>query len=105
MAFCAAYTDIHLSVALLIGIGSSRVSLGAGVHNIGNASDLYYQCVMSPSSGQDHASVTVEYVRLREMVAARDSLSLLDRDWTFALQQPQSVGELLLKASCCESCI
>lgn len=54
---------------------------------------------MSPSSDQDHDSVTLEYVRLREMAAARDSLSMLDRDWTFALQQPKNVGELLLKAS------
>jgi len=76
------------------------MSSAAGVHDIDSASSLYYQRVMSPSSDQDRASAALEYVRLQEMAAARDSLASLDRDWTIALQQPKNVGELLLKASC-----
>eukprot|EP00967_Tisochrysis_lutea_P146665 scaffold277290_cov22-Tisochrysis_lutea.AAC.1 len=71
----------------------------AGVHNVEAAANAFYQRTLSPTESDNQDAVSANYVRLREMHEGKQALAQINRDWSLAVSQPRSVGELLLKGS------
>lgn len=69
------------------------------MHNIQAAADAFHERTLSPTESDNQDAVSATYVRLREMHAGKQALAQINRDWSLAVSQPRSVGELLLKVS------
>lgn len=81
------------------GTQTRLIFVDAGVHDIHTAANAFRESTLSPTVINNHDALSSAYVRLREMQAAKQAFTQLGRDWSLAVSQPRSVGELLLKVS------